>query len=253
MVRAGLPPTIVSVNDIRPRFAGTVGARPDEQPLDDWLGDISDEDWSENAAERAGRRRGAPASQELPGPEGDDSRDSTADRPARARPFAAAEAHDAVIQRRRLVAGLAIVVVLGLAVGISVLLLRGGGQSPVTPAPTATPPPGETGPSSAPTTPSTTPSTATPTTTPSTRGGSTSNFTLPEGTKLRLGEGDPALIRELQQALSRAGYDPGPVDGTFGPRTQAAVVAFQQANGLSADGVVGPETASTLDTAVAGG
>ena len=50
--------------------------------------------------------------------------------------------------------------------------------------------------------------------TPSTDGAST--FALPEGTKLQRGEGDPALIEELQQALSKAGYDPGPADGTFG-------------------------------------
>jgi peptidoglycan hydrolase-like protein with peptidoglycan-binding domain len=135
---------------------------------------------------------------------------------------------------------------------IPVLLLRGGGQAPVTPVPEPTiTAPGETGPSSTPTTPSTSPSTTTPSTTPSTPG--TSTFTLPEGTKLQRGEGDPAVIKELQQALSTAGFDPGPADGTFGRRTEAAVIAFQQANGLSADGVVGPETASALNSAVAGG
>ena len=79
-----------------------------------------------------------------------------------------------------------------------------------------------------------------------------SGFTLPEGTKLRRGEGDPAVVTELQQALSSAGYDPGTADGTFGEKTEAAVVAFQQDNGLSADGVVGPETASALNSALAG-
>ena len=33
-----------------------------------------------------------------------------------------------------------------------------------------------------------------------------------------------ASVRELQQALADAGYDPGPVDGDFGPRTRAAVM-----------------------------
>ena len=60
------------------------------------------------------------------------------------------------------------------------------------------------------------------------------------------------MIRELQQALSSAGYDPGKVDGRYGPRTEAAVVAFQQANGLSPDGVVGPDTASALNNALTG-
>jgi Putative peptidoglycan binding domain len=258
-VLAGEPPNIAHVHETRPRgyqgsVAGAVGARPHEQALDDWLGDISDEDWSEDATERAKRRHATPADQERPVPERDLWRDPTADRPLPARSVAAAKAHRAVIERRRLVAGLVVVVVLGLAVVIPVLLLRGGGQAPVArgPAPTTTTPaPSETNRSTAPTARSTNPSTTTPSTTPSTPGAST--FTLPEGTKLQLGEGDPAVIEELQRALSSAGYVPGPADGTFGRRTEAAVIAFQQANGLSADGVVGPETASALNSAVAGG
>ena len=64
---------------------------------------------------------------------------------------------------------------------------------------------------------------------------------------------DPEVVTALQQALVSAGYDPGEADGTFGPQTEAAVVAFQQDNGLSPDGIVGPETASALNAAVAGG
>ena len=37
-------------------------------------------------------------------------------------------------------------------------------------------------------------------------------------------------------------FDPGPIDGVGGARTRAAVVAFQSANGLAADAVVGPAT-----------
>lgn len=33
----------------------------------------------------------------------------------------------------------------------------------------------------------------------------------------------PAHVREVQRALSSAGYDPGPIDGIFGPRTKAAL------------------------------
>ena len=33
----------------------------------------------------------------------------------------------------------------------------------------------------------------------------------------------PAHVREVQQALSNAGYDPGPIDGIFGPRTKSAL------------------------------
>jgi hypothetical protein len=223
-------------------------------PLDDWLGDISDDDWSEYPRERVDRPRATPVSETLPSPESELRRDPRSDESPQARPVAVAEAHRAVIQRRRLVAGLMVVVVLGLGVVSAVLLLRGGGQASVTPAPAppaTTSAPRETTPASTPTLPSTSPSTPTPSTTPST--GGASGFTLPEGAKLRRGEGDPAVVQELQQALSEAGYDPGPTDGTFGRRTEAAVVAFQQANGLSVDGVVGPATASALNSALAGG
>lgn len=257
---AGEPPSIAQVGETRPRgrpapAARAVGAaRPNEQPLDDWLGDISDEDWGENPAERA-ERRAATAHRDLRPPEGDLRREPTG-RPEAARPVDTAEARRAVIERRRLVAGLVLLVILGLAVAISVLLLRDGGQpsaTPVTEPATTTSAPTESSPSTPTTAPPTSPSTSTTptTTTPSTPGAST--FTLPEGTKLRLGEGDPALVSELQRALSDAGYDPGPIDGTFGQGTKAAVIAFQQANGLSPDGVVGPETASALNSALAGG
>ena len=33
----------------------------------------------------------------------------------------------------------------------------------------------------------------------------------------------PEHVREVQQALANAGYDPGPIDGIFGPRTKSAL------------------------------
>jgi peptidoglycan hydrolase-like protein with peptidoglycan-binding domain len=48
-------------------------------------------------------------------------------------------------------------------------------------------------------------------------------------------------VRTLQQLL-RARNHPVAVDGIFGPNTEAAVKAFQQSNGLAADGIVGPQT-----------
>jgi uncharacterized protein (TIGR02594 family) len=53
-------------------------------------------------------------------------------------------------------------------------------------------------------------------------------------------------VTEIQQALQKAGFDPGSVDGAWGRRTIAAVKAFQQARGLTADGIVGPQTANAL-------
>ena len=43
-------------------------------------------------------------------------------------------------------------------------------------------------------------------------------------------------------ALNALGYDCGSVDGIFGSKTYAAVLAFQKANGLVADGIVGSLT-----------
>ena len=37
--------------------------------------------------------------------------------------------------------------------------------------------------------------------------------------------------RRLQEALAAAGFDPGPADGKFGPKTRRAIQAWQQANG----------------------
>jgi peptidoglycan hydrolase-like protein with peptidoglycan-binding domain len=54
-------------------------------------------------------------------------------------------------------------------------------------------------------------------------------------------------IAQLQQQLASRGFDPGSIDGVRGPRTTAAVKAFQKANGLEADGIVGPLTRAALD------
>ena len=42
----------------------------------------------------------------------------------------------------------------------------------------------------------------------------------------------------VQTALSRLGYAPGPIDGAWGAKTRGALVSFQAAKGLVADGWV---------------
>ena len=49
-------------------------------------------------------------------------------------------------------------------------------------------------------------------------------------------------VRKLQELLNAKGYTCGSVDGIFGSKTYAAVLAFQKANGLAADGIVGSLT-----------
>jgi len=62
---------------------------------------------------------------------------------------------------------------------------------------------------------------------------------------LKLGSTGPDLAT-LQDQLRELGFNPGITDGSFGPATQAAVIAFQSSKGLLADGIVGPDTAAAL-------
>ena len=58
---------------------------------------------------------------------------------------------------------------------------------------------------------------------------------------------DPEIIRGYQQQLAELRFDPGPVDGVRGPKTKAALIAFQERHGLVPDGIYGPATKATLD------
>ena len=53
-------------------------------------------------------------------------------------------------------------------------------------------------------------------------------------------------VEALQTRLQMRGFPPGAIDGAFGSGTEAAVVSFQQSEGLAADGVVGALTAQAL-------
>lgn len=55
----------------------------------------------------------------------------------------------------------------------------------------------------------------------------------------------------VQDALAKLGFDPGTVDGKDGPKTQAAVRAFQAHASISIDGIVGPVTRQSLVDALA--
>lgn len=56
-------------------------------------------------------------------------------------------------------------------------------------------------------------------------------------------------IADLQELLISLGYLKGKADGVFGPRTQAALIEFQLANGLTATGVYDTASASRLQSA----
>jgi peptidoglycan hydrolase-like protein with peptidoglycan-binding domain len=56
-------------------------------------------------------------------------------------------------------------------------------------------------------------------------------------------------VRQLQQALKDLGYDPGAIDGQFGPDTEAAVKAFQGHSEIAVDGIVGEITWRNIDEA----
>jgi len=74
------------------------------------------------------------------------------------------------------------------------------------------------------------------------------------GSRPTLRRGDRGKdVEDLQWMLMQLGHLEGPADGIFGWGTRRAVVDFQQAQDLSADGVVGPSTWAALDAATAGG
>ncbi len=49
-------------------------------------------------------------------------------------------------------------------------------------------------------------------------------------------------VTAVQARLERLGYSSGNIDGIYGPKTEAAVLAFQAARGIKVDGIVGPVT-----------
>ncbi|MBW4500623.1 MAG: peptidoglycan-binding protein [Scytonema hyalinum WJT4-NPBG1] len=66
---------------------------------------------------------------------------------------------------------------------------------------------------------------------------------------LRLGS-TGAQVKSLQTLLKKLGYYNGEIDGRFGASTSVAVTKFQQAKGLTVDGIFGNATRQSLQTAI---
>ena len=88
------------------------------------------------------------------------------------------------------------------------------------------------------TTPGSTSATTAPTTTP---------FPVAGRPVLKFGSTGTDVVA-LQQRLTALGYNAGAANGNFGADTQTAVMNFQKAKNLTADGVVGPTTWAALAT-----
>lgn len=81
-------------------------------------------------------------------------------------------------------------------------------------------------------------------------------FTLIVATPAQASLGDVLLkvgsrgadVVELQTKLNYVGYNVGNADGIFGNMTYQGVIAFQKANGLAVDGLVGAMTVRSLNT-----
>ena len=97
--------------------------------------------------------------------------------------------------------------------------------------------------------PVTTPTAGAPTTAATTPAAPTQpTFAAPAATLKPGAQG--AAVKVLQRALAHLGYSPGRIDGQYGPSTIAAVKRFQSARGLTADGILGPNTLRALSQAL---
>lgn len=71
----------------------------------------------------------------------------------------------------------------------------------------------------------------------------------PKPTLLKTGSSG-AEVKQLQQQLLDLGYWLEAADGNYGQTTQQAVMAYQKAAGIDADGVAGPQTLKALERQV---
>jgi hypothetical protein len=68
---------------------------------------------------------------------------------------------------------------------------------------------------------------------------------VPPTTTLKPGDSG-SQVKTLQRELASLGYTVGAIDGNYGPATTKAVTAFQRADHLAPDGIVGPPTLLAL-------
>jgi hypothetical protein len=57
-------------------------------------------------------------------------------------------------------------------------------------------------------------------------------------------------VKTVQEILKQLGFQPGPIDGVFGEKTESAAIHFQEDQDLYADGIVGPTTWQALRRAL---
>jgi len=53
-------------------------------------------------------------------------------------------------------------------------------------------------------------------------------------------------VNQVQALLKKQGFYTGPINGRFGHQMRSAVLAFQRAKGLKADGIVGTKTLAAM-------
>ena len=87
------------------------------------------------------------------------------------------------------------------------------------------------------------PSTEAPTTTTSTTEAPTTTTTA---APQKDAEAGVPKVKALQERLAELGYDVGTPDGRLGAQTSYAIMAFQKVEGLSRDGIAGPEVEAAL-------
>ena len=58
--------------------------------------------------------------------------------------------------------------------------------------------------------------------------------------------GTQLSVKQIQRALKNAGFYQGQIDGKIGSKTKEAIMKFQKAKGIKADGIAGKRTCSEL-------